>query len=298
MAKYDIIIIGGGHNGLVAACYLAKAGLKTLVLERREIVGGASVTEEIHPGFRCSTLAHSTAPLSPHIAKDLGLERHGLEIITPETRVLALSPEGRSLCIYNDTARTVKEIERFSAKDAKSYPEFERSFSRIGRVLAPLLTMTPPSIEKPAPGELWNLGKLGLSFRGLGKRDAYRLLRWGPMAVADLVAEWFETETLRAVVAARGIFGAFAGPWSAGTSTGLLWQAAMDGHAIAPSAFVKGGMGALTEGLAGAARGLGVEVRTNASVEKIETTEEHASKVLLKTGEEVAARAIVSNADP
>ena len=298
MAKYDIIIVGGGHNGLVAACYLAKAGLKTLVLERREIVGGASITEEIHPGFRCSTLAHSTAPLSPHIAKDLELQRHGLETIMPEARQLALAPGGRSLCIYNDTARTVKEIEKFSAKDAKSYPEFERSFSRIGHVLSPLLTMTPPAIDKPAPSDLWNMGKLGLSFRGLGKRDAYRLLRWGPMAVADLVAEWFETELLRATVAARGIFGAFAGPWSAGTCTSLLWQAAMDGHAIAPASFIKGGMGALTQALAKAAQQADVEIRTGAEVERIDTTADKALKVLLKNGEEFVARAIVSNADP
>lgn len=298
MKTYDIIIIGGGHNGLVAACYLAKAGLKTLVLERREIVGGTAVTEEIHPGFRCSTLAHSAAPLFPQIAKDLDLARHGLEIITPAARVFALAPEGRSICIYNETSRTIGEIEKFSAKDAKSYPEFERSFSRIGKMLAPLLAMTPPSIEKPAVGELWNLGKLGRSFRGLGKKDAYRLLRWGPMAVADLVAEWFETETLRATVAARGIFGAFAGPWSAGTSTGLLWQAAMDGHSISPSAFVRGGMGALTRALATAALNAGAEVRTGTDVERIEATDERASKVSLKTGEEISARAIVSNADP
>lgn len=298
MTKHDIIIIGGGHNGLVAACYLARAGLKTLVLERREIVGGGSVTEEIHPGFRCSTLAHSAAPFLPRIAKDLRLSSHDLEIITPQVRVLALTPEGRSLCIYNETARTVTELERFSAKDAKSYTGFERSFSRIGRVLAPLLTMTPPSIEKPAAGELWNLGKLGHSFRSLGKKDAYRLLRWGPMAVADLVAEWFETEALRATIAARGIFGAFAGPWSAGTSTGLLWQAAMDGHAIGPAAFIRGGMGALTQALASAARKAGVEIRTGTQVVKIEASEERASKVLLKGGEEISARAIVSNADP
>lgn len=298
MKTHDIIIIGGGHNGLVAACYLAKAGLKTLVLERREIVGGASVTEEIHPGFRCSTLAHSSAPLFPQIIKDLQLTRHGLEILNSNARVLALAPDGRSLGIHNDTARTVSEIEKFSAKDARSYPEFERSFSRIGKMLAPLLTMTPTSIDKPAVGDLWNLGKLGRSFRGLGKKDAYRLLRWGPMAVADLVAEWFETELLRATVAARGIFGAFAGPWSAGTSAGLLWQAAMDGHAISPSAFVKGGMGTLTQALASAARSAGVEIRTGTEVERIEATEERASKVVLETGEEISARAIVSNADP
>ena len=246
MSQHDIIIIGGGHNGLVAACYLAKAGLKTLVLERREVVGGTSVTEEIHPGFRCSTLAHSVGPLLPQITKDLGLERYGLEFIKPDVRVLALTPEAGSICIYNDSARTVNEIKKVSSADAKSYPEFERSFARIGKVLAPLVTMTPPAIDNPSAGELFNLGKLGLSFRGLGKRDAYRLLRWGPMAVADLVSEWFETEALRATVAARGIFGGFAGPWSAGTSLGLLWQSAMDGHAIAPASFVKGGMGAIS----------------------------------------------------
>jgi phytoene dehydrogenase-like protein len=295
---YDIIIIGAGHNGLVAACYLAKAGLKTLVLERREIAGGAAVTEEIHPGFRCSTLAHSAAPFFAQITRDLRLDQSGLEFITPSVKVLALASDHAPICLYNDEAETVRELENVSAKDARSYPEFERSFSRIGKMLAPLLTMTPPAIEHPTPGELWNLGKLGRSFRRLGKKDAYRLLRWGPMAVADLVAEWFETEALRAVVAARGIFGAFAGPWSAGTSTGLLWQAAMDGHAIGPAAFVKGGMGALTAALAGAARNAGVEIRTGVYVEKIETEEDRAAKVLLGSGEEITGRAIVSNADP
>src|SRR4030095_12137891 len=171
-------------------------------------------------------------------------------------------------------------------------------FSRIGKVLAPLLTMTPPAIERPSPGELWNLGKLGRSFRGLGKQDAYRLLRWGPMAVAALVAEWFETESMRALVAARGIFGAFAGPWSAGTSTGLLWQAAMDGHAIGPSAFVRTGMGALSGALAAAARSAGAEIKTDSEVERIETNEDRATRVILKNGAEISARAVVSNADP
>lgn len=296
--NHDAIIIGAGHNGLVAACYLAKAGLKTLVLERRKLVGGAAVTEEIHPGFRCSTLAHSAAPFFPQIVKDLQLTRHGLEIITPPVRVLALSTDAHSFGIYQDSEQTVRELEKVSAQDAKSYPAFERSFSRIGKMLAPLLSMTPPAIENPSPGELWNLGKLGKSFRGLGKKDAYRLLRWGPMAVADLVAEWFETESLRAVVAARGILGAFAGPWSAGTSAGLLWQAAMDGHAIGATSFVRGGMGALTEALATSARTAGVEIRTGVAVGKIDIADGRAAKVVLETGEEISARAIVSNADP
>src|SRR5215216_3124302 len=125
---YDAIIIGGGHNGLVAACYLAKSGLKTLVLERREVTGGGAVTEELHPGYRCSILDHATGPLSAQIVSDLNLSRFGLEMITPEARVLALSPDGRSICIYNDVARTAKEIEEFSPSDAKSYPDFVNSF--------------------------------------------------------------------------------------------------------------------------------------------------------------------------
>src|SRR6185295_15121867 len=129
---HDVIIIGGGHNGLVAACYLAKAGLKTLVLERREIVGGAAVTEEIHPGFRCSSLAHSAAPFRSQVIKDLDLARHGLELITPAVKVLALAPDASSICIYNDTAKTIRELENISKNDAQSYPKFERSFSRIG----------------------------------------------------------------------------------------------------------------------------------------------------------------------
>ena len=270
--KYDVVIIGAGHNGLVTAAYLAKGGLKTLVLERREVLGGGA------------ELDHATGPFSSQIITDLNLK---VQFTKPKVRVLALSDDGRSLCIYNDdVGATVKEIEKFSAKDAKAYPEFVESFSRIGRVLAPLVSMTPPSIDQPAKGDLWQLGKVGMAFRGLGKKDEYRLLRWGPMAVADLVAEWFETELLRATVAARGIHGAFAGPWSAGTSLGLLWQAAMDGSAIAPSVSVKG----LTQALVNAS---GAEIRTSAEVIRIES-----GKVILRDGEEIEARAVVSNADP
>lgn len=294
----DVIIIGAGHNGLVAACYLAKAGLRPLVVERREVVGGACVTEEFHPGFRCPTLAHSAGPLLPQVARDLALERHGLSFIKPDVRAFAPSPDGRSLCIYEDAARTADGLKKLSARDAAKYAEFRQSFARIGRVLAPLMSKTPPSVDSPTLGDLWNLGKLGKDFRGLGKRDAYRLLRWGPMAVADLVAEWFETELLRAVVAARGIHGAFAGPWSAGTSLGLLTQAAFDGHATAPALFARGGMGALTQALVEAAKAAGAEVRTGAGVERVLVKDGRAVGVVLEGGEEIPARAVVSNADP
>ena len=283
---YDVTIVGGGHNGLVAACYLAKSGLKTLVLEALEVVGAGAALDQ------------AAGPVSAQVVADLNLARHGLEMITPDVRVLALAPDGKSLCIYNDVGRTVSEIEKFSVSDARSYPEFVDSFARIGRVLAPLLSMTPPAIDQPTATELWHLGKVGLAFRGLGKKDEYRLLRWGPMAVADLVSEWFETELLRATVAARGIHGAFAGPWSAGTSLGLLWQAALDGSAFGSSSFPKGGMGGLTQALANAAKAAGAEIRTSARVAKISGAYGDKPTVVLEGGEEIESRVVVSNADP
>jgi len=296
MPTRNVIIIGAGHNGLITAFYLAKAGLKPVVLERREIIGGACVTEEIYPGFRCSTLANSTGPLLPQIVKDMQL--HGVEFIKPAVRVLALNSNGESISVYEDAKRTAESLTRVSAKDAQSYPDFVSTFARIGRALSPLLRMTPPDIDKPSKGELWDLGKLGLAIRGLGKKDEYRLLRYGPMAVADLAAEWFETELLRATVAARGVFGAFAGPWSAGTSAALLLQAATDGQAFAPTTFVKGGMGALSRALAQAATDTGAQIRTNAEVVSVRVKDGKATGVVLRSGEEIEARAVISNADP
>jgi phytoene dehydrogenase-like protein len=298
MPTHDIIIIGAGHNGLVTAGYLAKAGLKPLVLERREVAGGACVTEEFHPGFRASTLAHTTGPLSTQVIKDLQLGRHAIEFIRPTVRVFAPRRDRWSICIYEDAKRTAEELTPVSAKDAQNYPDFISTFAHIGRALSPLLRMTPPDIDKLSKGEMWGLGKLGLAIRGLGKKDEYRLLRYGPMAVADLAAEWFETEALRAIVAARGIFGAFAGPWSAGTSAALLLQAATDEHAIAPATFIKGGMGALSQTLVKIATESGAQIRTNAEVASVSVKDGKAAGVVLTTGEEIAARAVISNADP
>jgi phytoene dehydrogenase-like protein len=292
-----VIIIGGGHNGLVTAYYLAKAGLKPLLLERRKVVGGACVTEEIHPGFRSSTVATTTGPLLPQIIDDLQLQRRGVEFITPHVEVLAPN-DGTPLCVYDDAKRTAAELSQISSKDAEAYGDFVSTFERIGHALRPLLTMTPPNIDAPTKSELWNLGKLGWAVRGLGKKDEYRLLRYGPMAIADLAAEWFENETLRAIVAARGIFGAFAGPWSAGTCASLLLQAAMNGRAIAPAVFVKGGMGALSQALADAATEVGAKVRTDAEVANVQIKDGKVTAVILSNGEEIPAGTVVSNADP
>jgi phytoene dehydrogenase-like protein len=295
---HDIIIIGAGHNGLVAAFYLAKAGLKPLVLERRSIIGGACVTEEFHPGFRCSTLANSTGPLLPQVAKDLKLETYGVEFIKPPVRVCSLATDGPPVFIYEDAERTAADLTSISRADSDNYSQFVSTFGRIGRAIRPLLELTPPNIDAPSKSELWNLGKLGWAVRGLGKKDEYRLLRYGPMAIADLAAEWFETESLRAIVAARGIFGANAGPWSAGTSAAILLQAAIDGSAIGSSVFVKGGMGALTQALAKAVTDHGGEIRTDSDVTGIRVENDRVSSVVLSSGVELPAWTAISSADP
>jgi phytoene dehydrogenase-like protein len=296
--RRDIIIIGGGHNGLVTAFYLAKAGYKPLVLERRPQVGGAAITDEFHPGFRCSTLAHTAGPIRPDIVRDLKLEKHGLKIITPEVSVTALTPDGRMLSLYPDARKSAQEVAAFSQKDAAKYPEFQESLGKMGRVIGEALATPPPNIDHPSRGDLWGMLKTGRAIRNLGKKDMYRLLRWGPMAVADLAAEYFETELLRAVVAARGLFGTFLGPWSAGSALVLLIRAAGDAHPAGSAFFAAGGMGALTQAMASAAQAAGAEIRSGAEVIEIRVKDGAASGVILSTGEEIEARAVISNADP
>ncbi len=297
-AKRDVVIIGGGHNGLVTAFYLARAGRKPLVLERRPVVGGAAVTDEFHPGFRAPTLAHTLGPLHADVATDMALDRHGLSVIRPEVRVFAPHPDGRGLFLYDDAERSAASIAAFSAKDAEKYKEFHGTLGRIGKVIAKVLEMTPPSIDHPSSGDLFNLLKIGRGLRGLGRKEMYHVLRWGPMAIADLVAEFFDTELLRAAIAARGTFGAFLGPWSAGTALMLLMRSAADGNPAGPASFPRGGMGAVTQAMAAAATQAGAEIRTGADVEKIQVKDGRATGVVLGGGETIEADAVVSNADP
>jgi len=294
----DIVIIGGGHNGLVTAFYLAKAGYKTLVLERRYQVGGAAITEEFHPGFRASLLAHSAGPLRPEIVRDMQLANHGLKLITPEVDVTALSPDGRALILYRDIAKAAQEIANVSQLDAAKYREFHAALEKTSRIISKVITLTPPEISRPSKSDLFGLLQLGRSVRGSGKKNTYDLLRWSPMAVADLVAEFFECDLLRAVIAARGIFGTFLGPWSAGTALVLLLRAAADQNPAGGNCFAVGGMGAVTQAMAKAARQAGAEIRTDAEVAEIKIKDGAAQGVVLANGEEIQARAVISNADP
>ena len=298
----DIVIVGGGHNGLVAAFYLAKAGFKPLVLERRAQVGGAAITEELHRGFRCSTLAHLPGPLRADIVRDMQLEQHGLKLTVPEVSTVSLLPDGRALVLHSDPKKAAEEIAQWSQKDAVSYADFGAALGKIGKVIAEALALTPPNIDNPSSGDLWGMLQTGRSIRNLGKKDLYRVLRWGPMAVADLVAEFFDTEPLRATIAARGIFGTFLGPWSAGSALVLLLRAAADRSVDSSPAgsvqFPAGGVGAITQAMAAAAKQAGAEIRTDTEIAEIRVKDGVATGVILTSGEEIFSRAVVSNADP
>jgi phytoene dehydrogenase-like protein len=314
----DAIIIGGGHNGLVAAAFLARAGLKPLVLERRDRVGGCAGTTELAPGFLCPTLAH-TAAIDPAIVRALGLERHGLRIVRPATDACAPTRDGRALVLGRDAARTAQSVATFSRRDAERYRQFLTSVARISGVLRAINNAAPPSIDDPTAADVIEMLRAGRKFRGLGKADAHRLLRWMPMAVADLAGEWFESEPLRATVAAGGIVGSFLGPWSAGSAALLLLLGAGEGHPIATGWFAAGGTGAVAEALARAALAAGAEIRTSAEVAHVvvahgpavgtatdrsrRASADHeadaaAAGVVLASGEEIPARLVVSGVDP
>jgi len=293
-----VVLIGGGHNALITAFYLAKGGFKPLVLERRETVGGGAITEEFHPGFRASTLAHTVGPLRADIAADMHLHKYDCHMFHPDPRLFAPTLDGKALLFHNDHAKTASGIARFSVKDASRYTEFADTLDHLFTILSQLISMTPPAIDTPSPEDLWNLFKTGRNVRSLGKKGTFDLLRWGPMAVADFVAEFFDTELIRAVIAARGIFGASLGPWSAGSAAVLLLRAAADSHPVGSASFPQGGLGSLTRALAESARKAGAEIRAQAEVQHIRVKDGAVSSVVLADGEEIRVHAVVSGVDP
>ena len=294
----DVVIIGAGHNGLVAAFYLARAGFQPLVLERRDVVGGCAVTEGFHPGFRCSRLSHAAWPMHPSVVEHMELVRHGLRTFTPEVRVLSLAADGRNLALYGNPRQSQQEIANFSASDAKGYAELQKALREIGGAIEYVLTMAPPDLDDPASGNLWELLQAGRKLRGLSEKNLYSLLRWGPMAVADLVSEFFENDLLRATIAAQGIFGTFLGPRSAGSSINLIFRAVPDGNPVGAASYVYGGLGALTSAMALAVQEAGGEIRTGAEVAHLQVNDGAVTTVVLNDGEEIVAKAIISNADP
>ncbi len=296
---WDAVVIGAGHNALVAAAYLAKGGQRTLVLERRERVGGAADTSVLAPGIRVPTLAHTVGRLRPSVVRDLSLARHGLKLLAPDVRVFAPRVDGGSLTFWSDAAKTAAGLRTMSAPDAEAYPRFDKAVRSLGRFLDELGRSTPPDIGTPRLADALMGLRLGRSFRGLGSAGGRTLLRVLPMAIADLVAESFETDAVRGVLAWRGVRYGAVGPWSGGTASMLLTDGAgNDGGAAGETVFAKGGPGALADALAAAARAAGAEIRTGAEVVSIDARDGRVRGVVLADGEEIPARAVVSGADP
>jgi len=296
--KYHAIVIGGGHNGLTAAAYLARAGRKVLVLERRHLVGGAAVTEEVFPGFRFSVCSYVVSLLRPEIIRELDLPRHGLEIL-PLDGTFTPMPDGNYLWRVNDHGKTRREIARHSKLDAEAYDEYGKAMVEMARFVKPILNMTPPDPLSLNPRDLGRLLFLGKRFRALANQDRVNQLQLLTMSAADFLDQWFETDVLKATMSASGIIGTFLGVRSPGTAYVLLhhYMGEIDG-AFRSWGFSRGGTGAISNAIAGAAREAGAEIRTNASVTRILTKEGRATGVALVNGDELEADLVLSSVDP
>ncbi|MFN7977883.1 MAG: NAD(P)/FAD-dependent oxidoreductase [Vicinamibacterales bacterium] len=298
MSDARTIVIGGGVNGLVTATLLARGGRTVTLLEARDSVGGAALTRELAPGFRVPAAAHDVGPLRADVLRDLDLARHGLEFTPRDAWMTALDGAGRAVTLWHDAAKAADALRAFSPKDADRWATFMTARAKLGRVVASIFPHTPPSIDSPAPKELWRLLQTARQFRGLGATDGYRLLRWGPMPVADLVHEHVETPFVAAALAADGIHGAMLGPWSAGSGLLFLLHAANDASGDPRQVWPKGGPGALTAALVRAAEAAGVAITTGARVVAVLSDGGRVRGVTLEDGRTVDASEVVSGIDP
>jgi phytoene dehydrogenase-like protein len=296
--RYDVIVIGGGHNGLVNAAHLARAGKKVLVLERRYVLGGASVTEEVFPGFKFSVASYVVSLLRPEIIRELDLPRHGLEIL-PLDGTFTPMPNGDYLWRTNDHAQTRREIARHSKLDAEAYDEYGKAMVEMGRFVKPILGMTPPDPTSLNPKGLKDLLFLGRRFQHLPAEDKYNQVQLMTMSAVDFLDQWFETDVLKATMSASGIIGTFLGVRSPGTAYVLLhhYMGEIDG-AFRSWGFARGGTGAISNAIASAALEAGAEIRTESPIAKIILKNGRATGVVLENGDEIHARVVSSSVDP
>jgi phytoene dehydrogenase-like protein len=297
-AKYDVVVIGGGHNGLVHAAYLARAGKSVLVLERRHVLGGAAVTEEVFPGFQFSVCSYVVSLLRPEIIRDLDLPRHGLEIL-PLDGTFTPMLNGDYLWRVNDHAKTRREIARHSRLDAEAYDEYGKAMADMGRFVKPILSMTPPDPTKLNLKGLQDLLFLGKRFQRLSSTDKYNQVQLMTMSAVDFLDQWFETDVLKATMSASGIIGTFLGVRSPGTAYVLLhhYMGEIDG-AFRSWGFARGGTGAISNAIAAAASESGVEIRTKAAIAHIKVKDGKAAGVVLENGDEIDASVVSSSVDP
>jgi phytoene dehydrogenase-like protein len=298
MPRYDAIVIGAGHNGLVHAAYLARAGRRVLVLERRSVVGGAAVTEEVFPGFHFSVCSYVVSLLRPEIIRELDLPRHGLEIL-PLDGTFTPMPDGNHLWRVNDHAKTRREIARHSRVDAEAYDEYALAMVEMARFVKPILAMTPPDPWSLDPRDLARLLFLGRRFRDLPAEDRYNQVQLMSMSAVDFLDQWFETDVLKATMSASGIIGTFLGVRSPGTAYVLLhhYMGEIDG-AFRSWGLARGGTGAISNAIAAAAREAGVEIRTDAPTSRILVRDNRVSGVVLENGDEIDAPLVASSVDP
>jgi phytoene dehydrogenase-like protein len=296
---HDVVVIGGGHNGLVSACYLARAGLKVCVLERRDVVGGSCVSEELWPGYKVSTTSYVTTLFEPAIVRDFDLERHGYRVFKQEPAFFQPFPDGRSLLLWGDEGRDQAEYRKFSTRDADRLPEFHAALGRLADLAHTIATVRPPRLPLPRWSELPAAFALLKAARRLTPADLARFVEVATTGILDFIEPWFESEAVRAFYCSQGTIGAYGGPRTPGTAALLLhdFLGGIEGSR-GVWGVVRGGMGAITQALATAARALGVTIRTGAGVREILVAQGRASGIVLESGEEVRARAVASNADP
>jgi phytoene dehydrogenase-like protein len=298
-AGYDAIVVGGGHNGLVAAAYLAKSGLRTLLLEKRATLGGTVETRTLDDGSRAPGLFHTVGRLRPAVVRELGLAEHGLALVAPEVRAFAPQPDGRAVTLWASSERTEAELATWSGADALAWSGFDRGVRALAGFLAALGEQTPPATTGAGLGDAITGLLLGRAFKKLSKDDARNLLRVLPMAVADFVGDAFETDAIRATVAARALQFTGLGAWSMGTTATLLADSAgNDGGAAGQAVFAKGGPGAVSDALAAAARAFGAELRTGSEVVAVTSADGRVTGVALASGEEIATSIVASGLDP
>ncbi len=299
MNATDIVIIGGGHNGLVTAAYLARAGLSVTVLERRAVLGGASVTEQPWPGYKVSTLSYLCSLLQPRIINDLELHRHGYHLYPKDPSFFSVFPDGRHLFFWQDMNATQKELAKFSKRDSEIYPDFEHQLARLADWVEGLLMTTPPNIVRRKFRDLIGMGKLGLEAIRFRDPEVVHLIKIMTQSIRVYLDERFESDHIKATLATDGVIGTNGGPSTPGTAYIMLHHVMGGATGVRGLwGFARGGMGAISEAIGRSAQAAGAHIRTNADVANVLVREGRAYGVALADGEEIHARAVVSSADP
>lgn len=297
---YDVIVIGGGHNGLTAAAYLARGGLTTLVLERREIVGGCCVTEEIAPGCRVSSTSYIASMLRPEVIKDLNLAEHGLRMVPCDPAIQVAFPDARVVPWWANRDRAIAEFRKHSPKDAETFVRVDDRLKKLARYLQPFFMEPPPEVDTTNMHGWSDLFRVGKRFRGISSSEISQLIAFLTGSLGEFLDRNYESETIKTLFLANNVYGKHGGPYQPGTAIGLLFHLLSGGEHELQGFYghVMGGMGAITQALAAAGQKLGVEIRTSASVAQIMTRNGKATGVALEDGTEIRARMVFSNADP